>query len=318
MAALPPPSQPTVTAIWQAREEEHNAKPQYEGLGISASALGHECDRKLWYALRWASLPEELTGRKLRIFERGDIEEQRVVDDLRRAGVNVQDIDPDTGGQWRFEMANGFLRGKADGRATGFLEAPKTEHVIEIKSMKAADWRAVVKHGLAAKKPEHWHQLHAGMAGLGLTRGAYIAVNKDTEEIYIERIRFDAEEANRMEARVLRIVGSDEAPARIADNSDNFSCRFCQHKDVCHAGAFARRHCRSCIHFTFTHGGGGHCERFDEPRTPDQQKEGAQCPAHLFLPALVAGQQVDASEGGEWVEYEMPDGTIWRDGGENA
>jgi len=314
MTAIPPPKQPTVEAIWKAREERQRSKPHYEGYGISASVLGHECDRKLWYTLRWASEPEEITGHKLRIFERGDIEEQRVIDDLRLAGLEVNDVNPETGRQWRFSLAEGFIRGKADGRATGFLEAPKTEHVIEIKSMKAADWRAVVKHGLGKKKIDHWHQLHSGMVALGITRGAYIAVNKDTDEIYIERINLDIEEGNRQVARVMRIVEEHEAPARISDSEDGFACKFCQHKAVCHSAEFSRRHCRSCVHFTFVSDGNGHCERFDEPMSPKQQQNGKNCPAHLFLPSLVPGEQIDANPGEEWIEYKLPDGTTWRDG----
>ena len=89
--------------------------------------------------------------------------------DLRRAGVEISRE------QERFALAGGWLRGKVDAVGVGFLEAPKAEHVIEIKSMKAADWRAVQKHGVAKAKPEHWHQLHVGMAALGIARGAYIA-----------------------------------------------------------------------------------------------------------------------------------------------
>ena len=314
MAELPEPRQPTVDAIWKARENENNARPQYEGYGVSASRLGTECDRKLFCDLRWVSPPESLTGRKLRIFERGNIEEERVLDDLRRAGLEVSDVDPVTEKQWRFSLANGWLRGKADGRVLGLLEAPKTEHLIEIKSMKAADWRAVQKHGLKKKKPDHWHQLHSGMSALGLNRGAYIAVNKDTEEILIERIKRDAEEANKQEARVLGLVEAHDLPGKIADKAENFACRFCQHKPFCHQQKFARRTCRSCIHFSFLSDGNGHCERFNEPLTPKQQRQGQDCLAHLYLPALVHGDQVDAEPERETITYEMKDGTTWTDG----
>ena len=91
MVALPPPAQPTVDAIWRAREAEAAADPRsaYEGYGIGASALGTPCDRQIWLTLRWASPPETPTGRQLRIFERGDIEEERVLADLRRAGIEI-------------------------------------------------------------------------------------------------------------------------------------------------------------------------------------------------------------------------------------
>ena len=314
MTEVPPQISPTVDAIWAARLAEAAARPQYEGYGISASELGQECDRRMFYTLRWTSPPEQMTGRKLRIFERGDIEEERVIADLRRAGLDVLDRDPDTGRQFSFTLANGWLRGKADGRAWGFIEAPKAEHVIEIKSLKAADWRAIEKHGLRAKKPEHWHQLHTGMLGLGVNRGAYIGVNKDTEEILIERVHLDQEEGNRQEARVLRAVAAHEAPQRISEKPDFFTCRFCPHHAHCHTGTDARRHCRSCLHFSFGDGGNGHCDRFDKPLKPAEQRAGATCPAHLYLPSLVHGEQIDADPEAETVTYRKPDGSIWIDG----
>ncbi|WRH62066.1 MAG: hypothetical protein RSE12_17090 [Fuscovulum sp.] len=304
---------PTVDAIFAARAAAYNSRTQYEGYGIGASDLGQDCDRAIFYSLRWASPQEEIDGRKARIFERGDIEERRVLDDLRAIGADVREADPATGKQWRFSLANGFIRGKADGRISGIPDAPKSEHVLEIKSLKASDFRAILKHGLAKAKPMHWHQLHAGMAALGIDRGLYIGTNKDTEEILTERVKLDQDQANRQEARVLSVLDMHYAPGRISDKSDAFACRFCKHKGVCHDGFAARRNCRTCIHWTFTEDGNGHCSRFDEPRKPDQQKR-TDCPAHLFLPALVAGEQIDADPDAETITYRLSDGSIWIDG----
>jgi hypothetical protein len=318
MTALPPPPQPIVDAIWRAREAEAAARPRYEGYGVSAGVLGTECDRAVWYGLRWVSLPEAFTGRALRIFERGNIEEARVLADLRRAGLDVLDTDPATGKQWRFALANGWLRGKADGICERVPEAPKARHALEIKSLNAADFRAIQKHGLAKARADHWHQLHAGMIGLGLARGLYVGVNKDTDDILTERVRIDHEEGARQEARVLRLVDAHEPPHRISDKPDSFACRFCDHRATCHGGAFARRHCRTCVHFTLTTDGNGHCERFDEPRKPDRQHLGADCPAHLFLPGLVPGEQVDADPDAETITYRLPDGSTFTDGAQEA
>ena len=38
------------------------------------------------------------------------------------------------------------------------------------------------------------------------------------------------------------------------------------------------------------------------------------CPAHLYLPALVPGEQVDADPEAETVTYRMQSGAIWVDG----
>lgn len=312
MTELPERPMPTVDAIWRAMEAV--PRREYEGYGISASALGAECDRQLWYSLRWASPDEAINGRKLAIFERGNWEEDRILQALKLAGLTVWPVDPETGRQWTFALAKGWLRGKADGQASGAIEAPKAVHCLEIKSLKAADFRAILKHGLAKAKPEHWHQLHAGMAGLGATRGLYIGRNKDTEELLTERIRLDEAEIAKQEARVLRLVDMHDAPGRISEKPDAFACRFCRHKAACHDGAFARRHCRTCLHFTLTENGIGHCARWQEPRDPAAQRAGSECPAHLYLPDLVPGEQVDADEEAETVTYRMADGSIWIDG----
>ena len=38
----------------------------------------------------------------------------------------------------------------------------------------------------------------------------------------------------------------------------------------------------------------------------------AGCAAHLYIPDLVRGEQLDAGE--DWVSYRLPDGSEWRDG----
>lgn len=319
MAEVPAPAMPTVDAIYAAREREAAERPPYRSWGINASCLGTECDRALWYALRWATDEKPAPGLRLRIFERGEMEESRVIADLRRAGLDVLAENPDTGRQFRFELAGGLVRGKADGRCAGVIEAPKAEHVIEIKTLKAADWRAIRKHGLRKAKPEHWHQLHAGMAGLGVARGLYIGVNRDTEELLTERLHLDAEEAARQVARVESIAADHTGPQRINDAADAFPCRFCDHAPVCHGGAMPLRNCRTCLHFTFIAGPAGHCARFDVPLSPRaQQEDGPKCPAHLFLPGLVPGEQVDVDLAGERVLYRLRDGSEWWDGGSDA
>ena len=319
MVEVPENPQPLVDAIWKALEDQDAEKPIYTGYGVSASSLGYDCHRRLWYDLRWASPGERVPGRTLRIFERGNIEEDRVVDLLKLAGLDVQEVNPATGRQWRFSLANGWIRGKADGVIlSGVPEAPKAKHVLEIKSMKAADWRAIKKHGLFKKKPEHWHQLHSGMAGLNIDRGLYVASNKDTEEVLYERLHLNPEVADEKERTVLALSADDTPPARIADSIENFACRFCPHKAICHEAEPAPRSCRSCIHHAMRTGPNGHCTRHDVPTTPERQREGALCPTHLFTPGLVAGEQIDVDEAAEIITYAMQDGTEWADGGQDV
>ncbi len=70
----------------------------------------------------------------------------------------------------------------------------------------------------------------------------------------------------------------------------------------------SRRDSAAAGHGAATWGGHG------EPRSPQRQQEGKDCPAHLFLPALVPGVQVDADPEIETVTYRMRDGAVWVDG----
>jgi len=79
MAELPAPHQPTLDAIYRAYEAKAD-RTQRGYLGMST--MGNECDRAIWYAFRWAHPPEQLDGRKLRLFQTGHREEARMLDDL--------------------------------------------------------------------------------------------------------------------------------------------------------------------------------------------------------------------------------------------
>lgn len=310
MATLSPAPASTVRAIEAAREAAHQLWDSY---GLSMSELGSECDRALWYSFRWASAPEVLTGQKLRLFETGHIEEDRMITDLRRIkGVTVEAVDPETGKQWKVYSHGGHVRGKLDGEAIGLPEAPATIHVVECKSHNDKNFKELVKKGLHAAKPAHWFQCQKYMELRSRTRCLYIAVNKNTDELYSERLRFDPLAIAQLNVRLERIIGSNQAPPRIAEGADKWPCIFCKHKAVCHRETLGRQHCRTCLHSTpiVDHAdtaGPWVCEKHGKTRTMDEQRAG--CHGHLFLPDTVNGEQIDA--GDDFVVYELCDGSRW-------
>lgn len=295
----------TLRAIYAAYEA---SREHYDSLGISVGEIGTECDRSLWYTFRWASPPEVITGQKVSIFRTGDRWEEVLVSDLQAIGVDVW------GQQDRIRLVSGHVRGKADGRCVGLPEAAKTEHLCEFKSSNDAAFKDIVKRGCKASKPLHYAQCQIGMHAFGLTRALYYVVNKNTDERHIERIEYDLEFSLRLLARAERIVTMDEPPSRISDNPEFFGCRLCKHQDICHNGGWPRTTCRSCIHATAEMSGDGHwsCARFAKPLGADEQKES--CPAHLTIPAMVPGEQIDCDEENEVIVYRLRDGTVWRDG----
>ena len=306
MAQLPPPATPTVSAIYAAYEAAQESGYR-EHLG--ASLIGAECERAIWYSWRWTTRARHV-GRMLRLFETGHMAEARFVANLRRIGVTVMDVDPESGRQWNLRDAGGHFGGSMDAVAFGFPEAPKAWHVCEFKTHSAKSFAGLVKDGVAKSKPMHAAQMQVYMHLAGIERAFYLAVNKDTDELYQERLNYDAEAALRLMAKADRVLRNPQPPARISNDPSWWQCRFCDHAAACHQAAMPERHCRSCLHASPVADGAWHCVRHNHQLDRRAQENG--CAAHLYIPGLVHGEQVDAGE--DYVDYRMPDGTEWRDG----
>ena len=174
MPPLPPPANPTIDAIYQW----HESRQSSGGRGhLGASQIGAPCERALWYQFRWA-LKVRHAGRLLRLFETGNLAEPRFVAELRAVGVEVHEINPDTGAQFSVSAVRGHFGGSMDGVALGLLEAPKTWHVLEFKTHSAKSFAALKKDGVEKSKPEHAAQMQVYMHLAGLERAFYLAVNK--------------------------------------------------------------------------------------------------------------------------------------------
>jgi hypothetical protein len=315
VAPLPVQGSPTLKAIDTAVEAAEHRDFDHV---VRGSTIGHPCERHLWFRFRWAHAPEKLEGRKLRLFQTGHVEEARLIGYLRMAGVTVEAVDPATGEQWEVQALDGHFAGHLDGIATEIVEAPKTAHLLECKTHNAKSFAQLVKVGVAVAKPEHVAQMQVYMHLRGLTRAFYLAKHKDTDELYAERVHYDAEAALRLMAKARRIVDAHQPPARVSDDPAFYLCKSfdCVSYAVCHGGGFALANCRTCLHASPVTGGIWHCARFGRDLTIDDQRAG--CPAHLYLPGLVPGEQIDASEADETVTYRLPDGRTWVDGAARA
>jgi len=305
----PPPS--TISAIWKAREDAQKSR---DSVGINMSELGSECDRQLWYNFRWTSEPEVFTGKKLRIFERGNNEELRLLEDLRRACIEVVEKDPSTGEQWRVYSHGGHVRGKLDAEAHNVPECPGEWVVVECKSHNDKNFKEVVKHGIQHAKPAHYMQCQKYMQLRSKAKCLYICTNMNDEDLHREIVEYDVAALRQLNARIDRIIHSNEAPAKISEKPDKYPCIFCKHKPVCSKQEFGRVNCRTCIHSTPVVIEGAteptwQCENHDIELPLEQQKHG--CREHRFLPDVVPGEQVDADD--DWILYEMADGQHWTD-----
>lgn len=310
MAELPTPIQPTLEAIYRAYETQTITRHRsYLGM----SQMGNECDRALWMAFRWAHEPEKLDGRKLRLFETGHREEARMLDDLERAGVLVYRVDPDTEEQWAVSALGGHFRGHMDGQGFRFEEAPTTLHVLEFKTHNEKSFKALLKDGVQKSKPGHYAQMQLYMHYSHLDRAFYMAVNKNTDELYTERVHYDAPEALRHEARAKAIIEAVEPPSRLHEDPTAkmaWVCNYCPAFAQCHGGQFAPRNCRTCLHSSPVDGG-WYCQLHGYIDQPVQE---VGCSRHLYIPGLVPGEQVDADPDKGTVTYRMRDESLWNDG----
>ena len=304
MVDLPPAPTPTLTAI-HAEYEARQGDGFRDHLG--ASIIGKSCARALWYDFRWVT-PARHSGRLLRLFETGQLEEDRLVRNLRATGATVLEVDPETGRQFRVEAHGGHFGGSLDGVAIGLLEAPKTWHVLEFKTHSAKSFADLTAKGVVLSKPQHAAQMQIYMHLTGITRAFYVAVCKDTDALHIERIEADGAMAERLLEKAGRVIFAQHPPARISEDPAWFECRFCDHHAVCHGARFPAHHCRSCLHATPVEGG-WHCARHDRMESPADQRFA--CFQHLYIPDLVPGEVIDAGE--DFVTYRMTDNSIWTD-----
>ena len=309
---------PTVSAIYASYKREK----EYQSRTLSVSLLGRPCERFLWYSYRQCVKPD-FDGRMLRLFARGGIEEYRLSADLRNIGCEIYDIDDRTGKQFLVTDFGGHLKGYMDGCGKGFPEAPKAWHVLEYKTHNAKSYKKLVKDGVKKAKPEHYAQMMIEMHLTGIKRAMYLACNKDTDEIYSERIRYDVDAAGVLEAKADRIISAPEPPPKISDRADYYVCRFCDAKDICHRGnaqtavlPISKLSCRQCCHGDPIKEGDGalwECRR----TLSDCPKEEI-CDGHLVLPLFIDfAEPTDSGCVGDrqdWVEYTNRDGGKWRQG----
>jgi hypothetical protein len=220
------------------------------------SAIGDPCERKLWYNWRWCSPPQLITGRVQRIFDTGHRAEAFMVADLNKIGIetfmNIDGISiPMTGHkderQEEIVGIAGHAKGHIDGRCLGVIEAPRTVHLLEMKTHNEKSFNDVKKKGVKASKPVHYAQMQRYMTGLGLDRALYMAYNKNTSAYYIERVKLDESFAQDLIRKEEIIIISEHPPEKKFDKTW-FECKWCNNFDICHGDSPVQKSCRTCEH----------------------------------------------------------------------
>ena len=227
---------------------------------LGASIMGKPCKRQAWGTFRWLK-HERFSGRMHRLFKRGHREEPHFIERLRACGFTIFEHDPETGKQFRIVGANGHYGGSGDGMGYapphyGLEEAIVFEFKTHNeKSFTKLAGKIVTKtpdivrkdgEGVKKAKPEHFAQMSQYGKAYNLRYGLYCAINKETDEIYIEWVVLDWTLADRLFRDAEYIVNSRTPPPKIAESIAFFDCKYCAQGPICHAGQQPDVNCRSC------------------------------------------------------------------------
>lgn len=305
MATIPDP----LNSIAAKIDEYHASKPDRPRPHLGASQLGHPCDRWLWLSFRWA-VQERFSGRMLRLFRRGQLEEETVVADLRAIGMDIRNT---TGNQARVDFGS-HVSGSMDGVIEyGIPEAPHKRHILEIKTHNKRSFDELVKKGVKDAKPQHYAQMQVYMLGAKIDRALYVAVCKDDDRLYTERVRLAKLEAEPLVERGHRIATSDRMPEPVSADPTWYVCKMCAAHSICHGGEPVQHvNCRTCAHSTAEPDSTWSCALHKAGNIPvDFQREG--CESHVMHPDMVPWQ-LDGDASTEQVAVWVIDGKRVKNG----
>lgn len=262
---------------------------------MGCSMLGHPCERWLWLSYRWAVI-ERFDGRFLRLFQRGQREEAVVIADLESIGVEFM---RSKDGQFRVDFGGGPVSGSVDAVISGGLPGREDEKfIVEIKTHNRKSFDALAKIGVKKAKFQHWVQMQLYMLGSDIHNALYVAVCKDSDDIYTEIIDFDEEKAVYYFNRGTRIALDANMPPPLSSDPSWYECKWCAAHDFCHTSRqTAQVNCRTCGHaspgqegFYCGHHGGGAIPL-------DFQRTG--CESHILHRDLVPWPLLQVAESGE-------------------
>lgn len=298
------PADKTMAAIDAAVVRDTDQAPRQH---LGASQIGKPCARALWYSFRWAKR-STFDGRMLRLFARGQREEDSLSQLLRDAGIEVVQVDPATGRQFQFASHGGHFGGSMDGAARNVPEAPQTWHVVEYKTHGKKSFDKLAE-GVKIAKPEHWAQMQCYMGWTGMDRALYVAVCKDDDRLHIERIDADKDAQKVLIDNAGAIIFAGSPPYGISNDPSWFECKFCDYHALCHAEAVPEVTCRSCAHATPERDGAARwsCALADAGTSIPLEFQRTGCDAHRYIPVLLSrfAEPVNGSAEGNWIEYRI-------------
>jgi hypothetical protein len=291
-------------AIGDAYRSDEDAFRSHMG----ASILGKDCGRAIWYSWRWVA-KSKFSAQMLRLFNRGHLEEGRFIALLLAMGCQVYQQD-DNGKQYRISHLDDHIGGSGDGVVIGIPDVTpgmpvlgefKTHNEKSFTALAGKDWRKHLNYhlglsdqnvpfdgdGVKESKFEHYVQMQMYMFKMGLAVCLYVAVNKNTDDIYCELVPLDSKFAEQFFNRGETLVISKGPPEKLSKSPGFYKCKMCDMAPVCHLGAQVEMNCRTCAFSVPVFGEPGaqwHCNERNKRLSKADQLAG--CEKYVKLPSL--------------------------------
>ena len=207
---------------------------------LGASIVGHVCERHVQYhlmAARGQVLRKEFPKRILRIFDRGNLYEERARQWLNDAGF----IFGRGSNQKGFTDFGDQFAGHVDGIITGWkhpdvLCPVDLPALWEHKCLGAKNWKKLETDKLKNYSSTYYVQTQIYMHYLGLKRCHFMATNADTMDIYHEIIPYvpvDALDALGKVSRVIQSTDAGELVPRCTQDKSYYICKWCDFSSSC-------------------------------------------------------------------------------------
>jgi len=240
---------------------------------LGASGLGDDCHRKIYYDWRWFTR-KKWPSRMLRLFNRGHLEEGRIIALLLMIGVEVYQQDANRK-QFRISFASGHGGGAGDGWGVGIPDLPPgTKSLFEFKTYNDKRFKELQLNGVKIAKEQHYTQMQTYMRKMGLTVGVYFGVNKNDDDLYSEIIYLNPYWADEKLELGERLVYAKEPPKKISNSAGWYKCKMCDHYGVCQLKQAPDRNCRTCIHSEPLQDGTWMCNKYSCTLTKQLQFTG--------------------------------------------
>jgi hypothetical protein len=199
------------------------------------SQIGHPCERCLWFDYNGCEKTTIIDKARLnRIFMMGNLIETETKSLLRGAGYEI------TAEQLEFKDFDDRFQGHCDGIIHGITSKP---HILEIKSASKDNFDLMKKKTVVKQEPKYEAQIHMYMGYANLDRGLFVVYNKNTSEIYTERVHFDKDIFEALKEKARRIIEA-RAPSEKIKNG----CYWCHYKGETCNKDYSYIQCFECKH----------------------------------------------------------------------